>query len=523
MTAFAAPDAREIRIPAPLEHQEEAVRSAAPRKVIRAGRRGGKTVLAEHAAVVGHGPTDADGVPRFPGIAHGLDVVWVARDYTQAGILWREFVLPRFKDKHGVTVHGTERWVRLAGGGTLFIVSAENISSVRGVGKNLGGVVVEEAAWLDLEDALRNVVLPALMDNDGWLILISTTNAGPDGNPAKRLPSYFNVICQEIRQGERSADWAEFHFTAEDNPRISARAFRDLVAEYPDGSPSLRQEVYAELLTGGVGLALAEVTLDRHLVPRYRVPDHWTRFGAFDWGYNHPYVFGDFAADEDGNVVLVDSVWGRGELPPQIITRIKLATPWQRYGNGGYVVAGHDCWQDHKARGANAPTIAEQFHEAGIALIQANVARVAGLNNLRHFVAWRATEDTPERSPRFTVMDTPGNRRVLRCLMEMQIDPKHPEDALKVDAAPGAGPDGFPVNGDDAYDMTRYALASRPALARPQARRLGADQHPGYVVISGKQVVTADSAAARARTGGNGVGGTGAVRVPSRGRVRVPR
>ena len=517
MTVLAAAD--EIRIPAALPHQKPCALSPAPRKVARAGRRGGKTVLAEYCAIVGHGPRNAQGVPRFKGVAHGFDVIWVARDYTQAGIMWHEFIRPRFKGKPGVAINETNRTVTLAGAGTLHVVSAENIASVRGAGARLAGVIVEEAAWLDLEDALRNVILPALMDNEGWLLLISTTNAGPDGNAEGRIPSYFNVICEEIRAGERSEEWEEFHFTAEDNPKISAAAFAGLVAEYPAGSPSLRQEVYAELLTGGVGLALEQVSAERHLVPPYPVPEHWTRFGAFDWGFNHPYVFGDFAADEDGNVVLVDSVWGRGEMPRQIIMRVQLALPaWRQFE---YVSAGHDCWHDHKARGENTPTIAEQFYAAGIPLIQANVSRVTGLNNLRSYLAWQPTDDTVETLPRFTMMDTPGNRRVLRCLQQMQIDPKRPEDALKVDASPGTGSDGFPVNGDDAYDMTRYALASRPVRAQRQRAPRHEHQHPGFVTVAGsRHVVAADAAAAR-----RAASPTGAVRVPApvgRG-VKVPR
>jgi hypothetical protein len=249
----------EIHIPAPLDHQWPIVESAARFKVVRAGRRGGKTVLAEGCAIVGHGPEDAERAPLFRGIVHDLDVVWVARDYTQAGIMWHEFIRPRFKGVPGVRVNEAERTVTILGAGTLFVISAENIASARGMGKRLAGMIVEEAAWLDLQSALKDVILPALMDNEGWLLLISTTNAGQDGNQLKEAPSYFNRICQDIRAGERSDEWAEFHFTAEDNPKITARAFQSLVAEYAAGSAQLEQEVYAKLIVGGVGLALEQV------------------------------------------------------------------------------------------------------------------------------------------------------------------------------------------------------------------------------------------------------------------------
>lgn len=43
-------------------------------------------------------------------------------------------------------------------------------------------------------------------------------------------------------------------------------------------------------------------------------------------------------------------------------------------------------------------------------------------------------------------------------------DPDRVEDVLKVDAT-----DGDPMSGDDAYDMIRYGLMSRPALTDKQA------------------------------------------------------
>lgn len=206
--------------------------------------------------------------------------------------------------------------------------------------------------------------------------------------------------------------------------------------------------------TAGAGLALEQLRWDTHFIPPFEVPEHWTRFQAFDWGFQHPWYFGHFAADEDGNVFLVESVTGRHHQPWEIIERIKEAVPWER---AKLTDAGHDCWADYRARGENVPTIAEQFGQAGIHLRKANISRIAGLNNLRRYV-------DPEQSgkPRFYVMDTPTNRKVFDCLESMVVDPDKPEDALKLDA------DEFGEGGDDAYDMVRYGLASRP-IGAPDA------------------------------------------------------
>ena len=58
-------------------------------------------------------------------------------------------------------------------------------------------------------------------------------------------------------------------------------------------------------------------------------------------------------------------------------------------------------------------------------------------------------------------MDTPGNRKCFVALETMIINPDDPEDVLKINADPITG-----EGGDDFYDETRYALASRPGRAK---------------------------------------------------------
>jgi hypothetical protein len=471
-------------LPAPLSHQLPVIRHPARNKLHRAGRRTGKSRCALYCAVNGHGPVgDHDGTgilrPLHKGLVHGLDVVWIAPDYPQSRIIWREDVRPKFRNMEGATLNESERTVTFDGLGTLHVRSAEVIDGVRGMGARLAGVIVDEGAYLDLEYALRDVLRPALTDNRGWLLVPSTTNAGGDGNAEKRVPSFFNLLCEEVRAGERGEEWAEFYGTAYDNSALSREAVDELVAEYADGTPQLRQEVYAELLRGGVGVALEELSEASHMVPRFRVPDHWTQFSAFDWGYNHPYAFGWLAVDPDGNAYLVDTVHGRKEYPTDIAAKVKACVPAAALGT---VIAGTDCFSEVRARGESGPTIAEQFWTAGIMLVPANTARVMGLNNLRHYVAYKTTgPDKTPGTPRFRLMDTEGNRRVLKVLESMQIDPKNIEDAEKRDA--GANGEG----GDDAYDMVRYALMSRPITPARADVPKPKDRHPGHDLRTGER------------------------------------
>lgn len=314
--------------------------SPASRKVARAGRRWGKTRWAFKAAIVGHGPEgkhqrDVRGEvaerwtgPKFRGIAHNRHVYWIARDNPQFNTLWFEEIVPRFKgkEKAGVTVNQTEKRVEIPGGGMLWARTAENITSVRGSGANLIGVIIDEAAWQDLEDELKSVVLPALLDNGGWLVLISTTNSGVDGNKKKRIPSYFNVICEEIHQSEaaradgrpedapRTEEWAEFYGTAYDNPKLDPEAIGELIGEYRPDSVELAQEVFAKLVKGGSGLAFPEWREDLLLTSSdFLPPKDWPGEVGFDWGYGSPGWAGYNAFGPNGKVHLARELVFNGQ------------------------------------------------------------------------------------------------------------------------------------------------------------------------------------------------------------------
>jgi hypothetical protein len=432
-----------------------------------------------YPAIAGHGPDvekyDENGVvigtrPLLEGVMHGWDVVWVAQDYPNLiTVVWNELIEPRFKHLPFVETNENEHRLEFPGLGSLYLRSAEAINGIRGIGERIKGVIIDEAAWLDLEYALKNVVLAVLLDNDGWLILMSTTNGGLDGNQAKRVPSYFNVICQEIAEGRRPG-WVESYGTAEDNPRISAKAFRAFVGEYDEGSVALEQEVYARLIVGGAGLSFPALAKERHLIKPFPIPAHWPVFGAFDWGFGHPFSFGLYTIDESARVIRVLGVTGRRlephEQADRILSALRQPKLWadKKPRVPPRVFAGHDCWAERKARGETVPTIAAEFLELGLVLVKASISRVAGANNCRRYVRWRIPAGDGatfvERRPMFQMFDTPSNAEMWGCLTTRINDPDHPEDVLKTDANPDNG-----RGGDDCYDEWRYALASRPIKA----------------------------------------------------------
>lgn len=291
-----------IDLPAPHCGQAPILDDSRRYKLVRAGRRWGKSRLALFAAIVGHGPILA-GVPRWRGLAHGADILWLAPDYPQARAIWREEILPRFANKPGVTLAETERRVTLASGGSLEIRSAEAVDSIRGRG--LDGVIVDEGAHLDLGYAWANVLRPALSNPGrvGWAILISSPNGGQDGNILHETPSAFNRMCESIESGELGRDWGHWHRRTRDNPLLALDEIEALYRESGVGSPATRQELDAELLLGGGGQVFPEFSVAIHGrdVQAADLVD-WKFYGGLDWGYRDPSAFVLFAMGPEGDI-----------------------------------------------------------------------------------------------------------------------------------------------------------------------------------------------------------------------------
>lgn len=209
------------------------------------------------------------------------------------------------------------------------------------------------------------------------------------------------------------------------------------------------------------GAAFAELDAHMHLVRPFKVPAHWPCWGSHDWGFAHPWAFCWFAADEDGNIWLVDTVWGRRQKDSLIAERIKEKVPIDRLE---VIYAGSDVFAKHQARSeeADAPSTAERYLAAGLSVVPAKSERVQGASTLREMLAWRGEPELgiPDREPVLRMMDTPGNRRLFTQLDSLVTDPDDPEDVLKVDA------DSDGQGGDDGYDCIRYGVHSRHRAAK---------------------------------------------------------
>lgn len=275
------------------------------------------------------------------------------------------------------------------------------------------------------------------------------------GNPGGIGHGWLKRIFIEKRfnERERPSDYAFIQALVDDNA-----ALMDNDPDYVRRLDSEPNEALRKAYRLGdwnifAGQFFQEISKEIHFINPFAIPRHWNRFGAYDYGFNHPAAFGWFANDEDGNTYLYREL-------VQASTRVDLFSKelntFEDTAQLYPIVAGLDCWTQKSVLRDDAlpPTIAEQFLTHGISLKRAVVDRIQGAAQVRDYLAW---QKRPNNKPRFFIFDTcPVS---FDALSRMIHDPDRVEDVLKIDAS-----DGDPMSGDDAYDMVRYGLMSRPSI-----------------------------------------------------------
>lgn len=228
-------------------------------KIVRAGRKFGKTTLAERVAL--------DGL-KNPGSSW-----WhIAPTYRQAKLIsWEKFkrIIPQ--GALGKKPNDSELIITLKNGAQLFLMGSDEPDSLRGPEPD--GVSLEEAAY-HKDGVWQKVIRPNLMPKRAPAYFI-TTPAGYNWfkdleDEAKRL----------ITLGDKQ--WEIFHFTCYDNPHISRQEIEDARKDC-DTEEIWRQEYLAEY-ESSVGRVFSAFSDSRH-VKRVEMPsgifDAWR---AVDWG-----------------------------------------------------------------------------------------------------------------------------------------------------------------------------------------------------------------------------------------------
>ncbi len=210
----------------PTSKQWEVIRSPAKRKVIRAGRRGGKTIVA--------------GVISLERMLQSRRVLYATPTSDQLQSWW-DYVsqasgeaiqgggVDQNKSRHIIEPPNPK--IRVRG------KTAWNSDTMRGDYADV--LILDEVQLMD-PGAWEDVGAPMLIDNDGDAIFIYTPP-----KPTEKAPGY--DMCKKMFDRGESEGWPEwdsFHWTSEDNPHVSKTAIermkRDMTAD------SYQREILAE-------------------------------------------------------------------------------------------------------------------------------------------------------------------------------------------------------------------------------------------------------------------------------------
>jgi hypothetical protein len=219
-----------VRLPKPTEKQSEFIHSIAKRKIIRAGRRGGKTTGAATLAV-----------EKF---LKGRRELYAAPTTDQVETFWNACVTAlaepieaqifyKNETEHTIELIGTKQRIRAK--------TAWNADTLRG--DYADDLILDEWQLMN-EDAWETVGAPMLLDNDGDAIFIYTPPSLHSRSITKaRDPRHAAKMFKKALK-DQTGRWAAFHFTSFDNPHLSRTALDEISQDMT--LLAMKQEIYAE-------------------------------------------------------------------------------------------------------------------------------------------------------------------------------------------------------------------------------------------------------------------------------------
>ncbi|RMG79989.1 MAG: hypothetical protein D6712_18805 [Chloroflexi bacterium] len=295
--------ALEITLPKPYPLQREILAHSARHKLIVAGRRAGKTVLA--------------GLMAAHYLLDGKQVLIASNTAPQANIFWD--MLERWfapLTAAGLVVrHRAHHTLRL-GNGLLTVRTASEPDNLRGFSADL--LILDECALLPAS-IWREVGIPILADRQGRALLISTP---------KRKNWFFELYIQALR--DTSGTWKTWAFSTEENPHIARAEIEAMASNMSE--ISFKQEILAQFVdaSGQVFRNIEQCTYEEryNTYEDYCKTYHDARMAlGIDWGRSEDYtalVVGDI---QNRKVVYVER-FTQIPFEQQLARVVELVKAW---------------------------------------------------------------------------------------------------------------------------------------------------------------------------------------------------
>ena len=262
-----------VHLKRPHEYQAAFINSDAKRKIVRAGRRSGKTVAAAVMAI-----------QRF---LAGQRVLYTAPTTEQIDTFWYE--IKRGLDEPiriGVyTKNETEHFIERAG--TKNRIRAKTVWGPDMLRGDYGDLLIFDEWQLCNEDAWELVGAPMLLDCNGDAIFFYTPPSLRSSSVSKARDPRHAAKMFKMAQETTTGHWQAFHFTSHDNPYISTEALGHLIQDM--SRQSYRQEILAEddelelqqLVYGVWNEGICKVK-------RFDIPGNWDIYSGHDFGSANP-------------------------------------------------------------------------------------------------------------------------------------------------------------------------------------------------------------------------------------------
>lgn len=291
-----------------------------------------------------------------------------------------------------------------------------------------------------------------------------TCNPGGVGHRwVKRLfiDRQYKTHCENPEENENPDDYTFVFATVEDNKVMLEKSptYLRTLANMPEDLR--RAHRYGDWNAIG-GNYFKEFTSGKHTCKPFKIPAHWKRYRAFDYGLDR-FAIGWFAVDEDGRAWMYRAF----EKSNLIISDASKETnsrtlPGERIE---CTYAPPDIWGRSQDTGKSR---AELFFEYGLPIVKANNNRVQG-----HMIIKQMLADIPLRDPTLLQMykdagreppkSLPGlvifesEEKVINDIKDIQADDNNPDDCAK-----------DPHDVTHNVDMVRYFCVSRVMAAEAQ-------------------------------------------------------
>ncbi len=240
----------EIILPVPHEHQGVFVYSGKKRIIVRAGRRGGKTVGVAMRNVV-----------RF---LNGRRQLYATPTTEQLGKWWFEVkkALRPLTDMGVYKINETEHFIEKPGTEQRIKgKTAWNSDTMRG--DYADDLTFDEWQLMD-EKAWEEVGAPMLLDNNGDAVFIYTPPSLHSSGVSKAKDPRHAAKMFKAAKEDTTGRWLAVHFTSQDNPHISKEALSEIAKDMT--KLAYQQEILAMDMEVVIGALWT-----RELIERYRV------------------------------------------------------------------------------------------------------------------------------------------------------------------------------------------------------------------------------------------------------------